>query len=106
MHTIELEQGISAITERIDLLRTECQRTRKARKRLSGAIEPQQSNAQAIMRIGILRRQAARDLVAAKGILRPPRCQQHQSQVSLRVRAASLERQRGTQELLSGVEPA
>ena len=105
MHAIELEQGVAPIAERTDMVGAKRQRTVKARKRFGDAIDAQPGDAQAIVRVRILRCDPACGLIAGNRVLGSPRCQEHQTQITLCICPARVERQGSTQELFGALEP-
>ena len=90
VRTIELEQRIAAIAERIDVVGIERERALRSFPAPPRREQPQQRHAAAVERIGLAGRERERGVVAGQRVLEAAHGEQDEPQIRQRVRAAAI----------------
>ncbi len=93
VRTIEREQGVAAIAERIDMAGRERERALEARQCLGGAGQPQQGHAAPVERVRIVRRNGVGGVIASQCLLEAPHGKHDKPQIRVCVGAQPIDPQ-------------
>ena len=104
VRSVELEQHIAAIAERIQVFGIKGERVLEARERLGGVTKLQQRHAPSIERIRIVRRDGVGGIVARQSLGKAARRIKDQPEIGMHVGAPVIDIQCGTNERKRGLQ--